>query len=957
MKPGILINIIKAASNDNDALRKLAQQPTLKKLTILPSTVANNTSALCEAAKRGYSKVLKHLIEVKGANPEEEVAGKMALEFAILGGHLESAVYLTGKMTNFVRHQEGFCLPLLLAIERDQLEVVKAILCVDNTLIAIKSNADKRTLLIDAIVKGSEKTITYLLENGPVEELCTPNAQGHTAFECALDFQRDKIIDTLLGMGASSISCNVLGEPISPLYFLLNSLHGNEIAQKRKCINVLLAAGAGLDISKIPDKVFTLLNLDKAKNANQLGPFLIVAEQKQADGSWKNKMITQIHHLKQYLNSPDWRFKTTSLACATLHPKIKDLEHVQLIQSLLPANSLAQAQSLPQFLSHSVNLDYYDPLENKKIKENITLEDLQSGIQYNLNLFKAQSKNLTKYIDHSEENEIDRLYFEDMLKCYFKRFSNLIDYLNYPKALEIFNKSSIKSIHAYLVEDLISHHKRLTQQHTCALNAVSLEDKENALLLVFKESVLSHLSSILKKKPYLIKQNDPKSYSDFKKLIASFYFLSAQQYLALDQELFAVHDANEAIECIEDAENSDLFQSSVEQMKSDYLFILACAYLNLGWIDAANETFKNALKLCENSSAFSPLHNSQFLNIIGKLSDKKIVSRVNEVQILGHFFHMMSPKEVATLKKKYSIGKSDEFSISLDVNNLQPNKVKALLISLYENKKSQYIEKFENKVLAAVDHQESPHIEIARYLTHCPCQGIVYDPIKQEMHLTQDFAEIRHLSRRHKNWLDKYIRFQKAAKLQEDNENQVEQLAAVTQQLSDLSMDKTPKTKTKTRGTGFTIEDGSSLEEKEEGEENEANNHGFTLKEGYCSPMPVTGSGIPNDTLYLCMPTHDAYLPFHQYVRDKEAICSIPKFGRNQQGVKFGTSWTMGSENKKTKVCTARMKILGADGIGKLRATGQVQQEVRTPDGRMKKLYVLENVVDKKQEKRSGYRF
>lgn len=84
-------------------------------------------------------------------------------------------------------------------------------------------------------------------------------------------------------------------------------------------------------------------------------------------------------------------------------------------------------------------------------------------------------------------------------------------------------------------------------------------------------------------------------------------------------------------------------------------------------------------------------------------------------------------------------------------------------------------------------------------------------------------------------------------------------------------------------------------------------------------------------------------------------IKRITEKRHNQQGVKLGTTWIKKENNKSEKVATARMKVLGKEGKGKLRATEQVGFEIETPDNQKRKMYVINEVMDKKKEQRTNY--
>jgi len=93
-------------------------------------------------------------------------------------------------------------------------------------------------------------------------------------------------------------------------------------------------------------------------------------------------------------------------------------------------------------------------------------------------------------------------------------------------------------------------------------------------------------------------------------------------------------------------------------------------------------------------------------------------------------------------------------------------------------------------------------------------------------------------------------------------------------------------------------------------------------------------------------------LAYDQKSETYHEIRSIAEKGRNQQGGKLGSRWQKISNQIPIKIDIARIKVLGADGKGKLRATSSVQQEICTKANKLRKFYVIDNVTDKKTKQR-----
>lgn len=215
-------------------------------------------------------------------------------------------------------------------------------------------------LLHHVVNLGSSHMAEVILGKCP-ELIDTQSREGATALFLAVQHQHHSLVTLLLRKGASpnqtdlhgltplgvglltlnpEIIAMLLKNPsTSPVLFedlrnqrnLLSSVMALAHDNKMRSLNLLFAAGAGLELTHIPAEVFSLYGI----SPNQLKDFLILAHEKQADGSFKKRLIGDLATLTQAVNNPKWVVETHQIARACQHPLLAHLPTVQAVKKLL----------------------------------------------------------------------------------------------------------------------------------------------------------------------------------------------------------------------------------------------------------------------------------------------------------------------------------------------------------------------------------------------------------------------------------------------------------------------------------------------------------------------------------------------------------------------------------------------------------------------------------------------
>ena len=294
------------------------------------------TTPIIEAVRRNFFDVLVFLIStLKFDANQKNIDNQNPLDIACKLGYKEIAEYLVQYINATPSGPTQNVIALEYSIKRDWLTVVQSLIAKNPLCKEFKTVNDDTALHI-ALTYNSQNVAMYFIKEKP-EDLLICNKNGRVPFNMILSFGYEKLLAYVLRntqVTAVTSLTHQCGVAYSPLEILAKNINSNTL----KCIYLLLSSGAGLDSTKIPKKIFTLLN-ESTKPVN----FLLLCGE-QSKGDWQNKWITEVEELKTLIGDPRYRFEFTSIARTAAHPALQMLPHVQEIHQLLIDSALAYNQ-------------------------------------------------------------------------------------------------------------------------------------------------------------------------------------------------------------------------------------------------------------------------------------------------------------------------------------------------------------------------------------------------------------------------------------------------------------------------------------------------------------------------------------------------------------------------------------------------------------------------------------
>ncbi|MCS5711517.1 ankyrin repeat domain-containing protein [Candidatus Berkiella aquae] len=1039
MKARELIKLMTAELTEDQILTKMKSK--LAKIKLPLETSFKGITPLQVAATRGHTKILGYLIETQHANPKAIHSNdKTALEDAIFNRKTDAALYLISKMKGF--DSKLFHSMLLLAVHLQQLSIVKAILNQEPHLINYRTTE----LMKEALDQPSNDIAIFLLQQGAHRMILVHIPGSESPYSYALRRLNDEILTCMLEFGASPFHCDKNSTPTAVWEPLLSSTGTNN--QKRTCANILFAAGAGLDIQTIPDEVLTLYGL----NRKIVGEILIIGEQKQDNGVWQKKSISNISTLTACFTNQNWRFNGRQLMRAVLSFESPKPTHINALQALFQAKW--DDQSLPQIsIIKPAGLSNHLKAQLKKGISTLTLRELdlvlcEAAVSYRAaySLFREMLNNISSKTDTFNQKQI--------IKQYFRSYSRLVEFLQHPDSTIISLGENMT-----LAQIMVEPNDMMTKMKVVMSSLEQQDDAFEKMLMVFN-LFNDHLKSLLKKheillSPLLVKQ-----------LLYMLRFettrLLANQYLNMRNTTLALHSAIEANRCINTILLDSSLKISIDECKYKCLLLLSAIY-------AAQGCFKEATKALQESNKFfqlSEITEDLFLEtaecIRVSLSKTNITTLdlITFIEVCNihcfnflleensspplaelaiHFnnqyeelcYQYLTQTQAFFAEKLQSFGKLIIFSDSLvlmrtqDINpatlNLLNSRCDVQYFSdsnsiiftrdlLFSHNSHQWLDEFINAITTIDSIQSSIHpIPDNKPAEKEPVSTSVLTESFATLSLPSSKTKIKTQPESHLVKCDSSN--EKAAKHDKLNnygfELFAEQSPAIPVGDKDLAHTSTfisvprnanfapllsfnklskqcvriddksnvmevsirlPTTTKILKATGSVQQETVTAQNqyrrlyliKNIVTPSKVNHYGFKPLEGYTPPIPIVNNYIPDETLFITLPCNNpTFLPFFGLCYNKQTnnyheVRGIAEKGLNQQGVKLSSKWVTGNNQQPTKIDIARMKVLGADGKGKLRAIGQVQQEIRTQNNRIRKLYVINEIEEKKKEKRNG---
>lgn len=770
-------------------------------------------------------------------------------------------------------------------------------------------------ILHHSIANNLAPMVEVILNKCSLSLLETRTREGATPLFLAVQQQNQTLVNKLLAMGANANVCDIHGLTPAGIALLKMSpdiltsllkqpttsvlLFEDLQCQKRllgsvcqlpnhpfklRCLNILFAHGAGLELSHIPDEIFAIYKLKR----EQLSEVFIIGEIKQPDGSYKHKIISNIAMLKMALNNPNWRFERASLASACQH-------------SLLPPNELNT--QLRTCLTEGLAMDA--PLA-PHLPE---LQDIERVPESVLGTLKSSQ--------HSDVFKGENWIVEN---C-FKSIRSLPNQHLALKRLQILTNCALQSIETMigLAQFTIDYyHQTLTQFNqviASLMPSINANVPQHALPIL--NLLDEQIESILKYHSKRLKVSYPGLYNSLVDARALACIKMTRCYLTLGKHDVAITLALQGMAL----NDTIIVDNHVLQLSTNYNKALALAsavevYTAQGWVNKAHRLAIEGLTLLSSSGCYDDLTITHITKLATLFAERNQLGRSLEIIDQG----------ITCLKKLYLL------------NEVQAHEVRETCANLTALRETLIRDKFKThsaKLCSLLEATCTLHLDESTNSIYITPKVDVFSAHLQEPyfaflqnHSGFSLVDERQVKISQDTLFSKHI-FEYAALFAEvlATEAVKPTLMEALNALNDLHI--TPKEET----------------------------YGFNKPEGFTPIVPITSARVPHNTLFITMPDNsETFAPFYKLIRhnkDYFPVTAVAPNGLNKQGIKLGTMQvTQPGTTTREKVAYGRLKVDGA-----LRAHGIVEQTVQGENGKQRKLYVIKEVVNKKEEQRKGYKF
>lgn len=941
----IMKDFINACKNSNqkkaiEQLRQLKSSRHIESLYNKP-TLWNNTIPLFEAAKLDYYDVVKFLVDELKVNPYEKIFVKGEGHFTtldILTADDESyscdrnkiVLYLIEHMTEFnIDPKTGNCISLYNCIRTKRYDIFLRIISKKPALVQHK-NKENTSLLALASSFGSVETVKYLIANDgngePRNNFHSSNIRGQVPFGYALCNLNPELIKIFLQAGVNPVVCRIGNSFVSTLKLVIDQ-EKNE--NKLACVNILLAAGAGLNKLYIPQRVYTLLKIDKTTQEKL--DFLLKAE-----FNGQNKLLTTLKQVQAFIKNSQWHFENELLARAALKPEISETVYGPKLLEIFPSQALLANSS--EIESDTTTVDQHPCLIIKKeeiinLKPRTLLEYMGAFDTFLIPKGKMLRSNLVA-LKNGENHQVPVI-----LKEYFSLFSAFLEYCHHNQGPSI--RLDRQELTLY----------KLLLTHITVLYDILFDIEDNQDIHEVIEMFYDEVYAITKsKKNLLLKENPPTLYNymllkslQSRSILAQNYLNQGKESLALNEILKSMQIQKELVHYHHNDEKN--------QIISKAFLIAATVYASHGWFHKACDTFTKGLAREDNWPVNDLVENFE-----------RILSVLPNNLSCGEAFPLL-----CLLSE--SINNNIKGDLSVRVQILKA-KIEDLLNSTklsYQEIMIEYFSKnFEKYGVIALDeesgnfhlmlndqHQFENNLSKQAHIFIKKNKDIQFNLNENMIIFNENYIQSFQVKEQLEQFFMHFIFMFKVKILPEPS--QCSQSALETA-FAGLTLD--PDTyieKLKTKG----IPDPNKS--KDCGNKDiKIQEEGFTQVANSTPPIAIyfANNAIPNNTLFITMPLNNPlFTPFLALMQDSansqqyHPIKGIAAKGKNQQGAKLSSQWVTNDKNQREKVDIVRLKVLGADGKGKLRATGYKKEQFVSSDSRLLKLYEVSTVVEKKKEK------
>ncbi|MGE3319205.1 MAG: ankyrin repeat domain-containing protein [Candidatus Berkiella sp.] len=760
-------------------------------------------------------------------------------------------------------------------------EMAEVLLKAHPSLIHTQSRQGATALFL-ACQQGNLPLATWLVQQGA--SLNQGDIHGLTPMGVAFIGRHAELLAFLLKAGASPLLFEHAHNQNKLLWsFSQPPAHAHKI----RCLNLLLAHGGGLHLSAIPDEIGDFLHVDRKAPAD----FLLIGEEKQADGLYKKRLFTTLASLEKYINHPNWRFEKASLARTCQHPLLKESAVAKALSGLLAQNPTEVAEpNTPDGVDVMV-----DPLNNRKglAKDQLLIQfqqQLQIMQRCNQSILEIRIKNLP----HSR--------LQALLHCAMQSVHAMT-------ALAHHNEAALLAIQEQPVYFLaFTEFNALVQGISHILNH-STSLGASTLYTVLDNS----LKDILKQDGEVLKDKYASLYNSLVDARALFLAKMTRCYLAQGKHDVAVNLSLESMTVNDQLLiDNDSLKFSAELTKAICLISTSEVFITQGWVSKALRHTTQAINLLNNSWYYDALVIKQVQQLANSLAERDKAPRSID----------LIKQAIRYLKSLPSLHDAQGLEIQRYINELEAQhhqlqtrayNARVDIAKQHLSETCDIIEDIENlsiyitpKIDVFSAHLQESYFSFIANNGSFRLQNNKQLVITQECLLSKKFPEqIAQLA--------KILAFKPVTPLE-----------VVAAELADLHLEPTEET------------------------------YGFKKPAGFTRIVPIESSSLPKNTLFVTMPeSSEAFMPFYKLFRNQHTyypVASIASKGLNKQGIKLGTALSHEQGKAPENIAVGRLKIEGTK-----RAKGRVEQTILAENGKQRKLYVFREVVDKKTEERKRY--
>jgi len=983
MKKTLLTKFIKESTKPEGELLKEIKIKVGKFNWSVNELSQGGRTPLHQAIYSGYNRIVSYLLD-EGADLNAcSIIAHAPLVFAISCKNEEAAITLINRGANISEifdHNTGHT-PLHFASSIGLNKVVSALVKkLPKHALNLRDSKCLTAAQLTILSGGYTDVLKTLHEAGAdLTATIMPPLEHPNCLELALSLGHYKASEYLLNnaFGMRALSKN---DEANPFVTVKNAI---SIKKKIPFYNLLLSAGAGLVSANIPDEVLELYKL----NRKNLGPFVIYAQHTKTR---KGLLITNLKSLKKGLEDGSYLLDIAKLA-NTLHEYEgqlydKQYSHVAALKDYsLKGKSCPRCQNpneqdvnnvpdMPKLLLidtesdySSIDIEFYETQALVSFKEHATylIDEIDSVISNVFENENISSPNVAIY-----PFLISKSVF--LLNVFLNHIAMAKSKNGKIRGQAIAHSSSVLNLLIPLYKKCLYHFMVHGKYEECI-----------ELMLLFEmatKNILNNFSTILKSKhiAFLNRLQQSRAFT-----ISNM----ADCYNKLEKKEQALSLAEKAMRLFAGIHDS-FFHSDISLFQGITLLVMIDVYISEGWHIAAVDLLQRACTYFEMANtvdvriiaSIKALLDAQLTESLGYYVIKAVINLQKELEK-----NITNMCEMELLRYSHFKKFINEY---IDYDKLLVTQQKLLLqyIELAEKTSAKMflVKKGELDAFSIIVNLKAgskiPPKNIQNWaLMHN--KNCTYNNSDYSVTIHLDFINERRLELLLIGFKDMILKAQmliqkQAPDIHPNRIKQPEQSkdnnAIPCEELKKLTIDKpepenshtsliknkekkiSNEAKVKTRGASSSSNANQNQVDKEKLCHVMQSDSPFHRLDGYSPIIPIEGGNLPSNKLYITISEHSSFTPFLALVRDNQTkqyypnIKSVASKGLNQQGVKLST---IKDTQSNQEISIARLKICGSGGEKGLRAFGRVTETIKTKEG-VKKLYVVDQIINKKKEAR-----